>query len=132
MFDYRNNSYGFIKKSSKSFNNISKKSYSNSFLLDSLISDLYEGLLKLVPERIAIVASINSRNSFEYFLYYRIEDIKLTLKNNNYNWSLCYKVNASYLDTKNKPEQSTEILDANIIIISLKDFYLKNVKKYYH
>ena len=132
MFDYRSNSNEFIKKSSKLLNNVFKQNYENSFLIDNLINDLYEELLKLVPKKIAVSASVNSKDSFKYFLNYSIEDITLILKNNNDNWSLCYIVNASYLDNGNKLLQDTSNLGENIMIINLKDFYEKNVKKYYH
>ena len=132
MFDYRSNSNEFIKKSSKLLNNVFKQNYENSFLIDNLINDLYEELLKLVPKKIAVSASVNSKDSFKYFLNYSIEDITLILKNNNDNWSLCYIVNASYLDNSNKLLQDTSNLGENIMIINLKDFYEKNVKKYYH
>ena len=132
MFDYRSNSNEFIKKSSKLLNNVFKQNYENSFLIDNLINDLYEELLKLVPKKIAVSASVNSKDSFKYFLNYSIEDITLILKNNNDNWSLCYIVNASYLDNGNKLLQDTSNLSENIMIINLKDFYEKNVKKYYH
>ena len=132
MFDYSNNSNDLIKKSSKFLNNVFKQKHKNNFLLDNLISELYLRLLNLVPERIAVAASIHSRDSFEYFLNYSIEDIKLILKNNNTNWSLCYKVNPSYVDNNNKLDQNTNTVDANVIVINLKDFYEKNVKKYYH
>ncbi len=132
MFDYSNSSNRFIKKNSKLFNNIFKQNYRNNFLLDNLISDLYEGLLNLVPERIAAAASINSRDSFEYFSYYSVEDIRLILNNINDNWSICYQVNPSYLDTKKKLNQNTNTVNANVIVINLKEFYEKHVKKYYH
>ena len=132
MLDYNNNTKGFFKKNSKLLNKISKQNTRNSFLLDNLTSDLYTFLLKLFPEKIALVASINSRDSFEYFLDYNIEDIKLILKNKNNSWSLCYKVYPSYLNVKNKIEKNSSILDVDATVISLKDFYEKNVKKYYN
>ena len=132
MLDYNNNTKGFFKRNSKLLNKISKQNTRNSFLLDNLTSDLYTFLLKLFPEKIALVASINSRDSFEYFLDYNIEDIKLILKNKNNSWSLCYKVYPSYLNVKNKIEKNSSILDVDATVISLKDFYEKNVKKYYN
>ena len=132
MLDYNNNTKGFFKRNSKLLNKISKQNTRNSFLLDNLTSDLYTSLLKLFPEKIALVASINSRDSFEYFLDYNIEDIKLILKNKNNTWSLCYKVYPSYLNVKNKIEKNSSILDLDVAVISLKDFYEKNVKKYYN
>ena len=132
MLDYNNNTKGFFKRNSKLLNKISKQNTRNSFLLDNLTSDLYTFLLKLFPEKIALVASINSRDSFEYFLDYNIEDIKLILKNKNNTWSLCYKVYPSYLNVKNKVNKSSSILDVDVTVINLKDFYEKNVKKYYN
>ena len=132
MLDYNNNTKGFFKRNSKLLNKISKQNTRNSFLLDNLTSDLYTFLLKLFPEKIALVASINSRDSFEYFLDYNIEDIKLILKNKNNSWSLCYKVYPSYLNVKNKANKSSSILDVDVTVINLKDFYEKNIKKYYN
>ena len=132
MLDYNNNTKGFFKKKSKLLNKISKQNNRNSFLLDNLTNDLYTSLLNLFPEKIALAASINSRDSFEYFLDYNIEDIKLILKNKNNSWSLCYKVYPSYLNVKNKIEKNSSILDVDVAVISLKDFYEKNVKKYYN
>ena len=132
MLDYNNNTKGFFKKNSKLLNKISKQNTRNSFLLDNLTSDLYTFLLKLFPEKIALVASINSRDSFEYFLDYNIEDIKLILKNKNNTWSLCYKVYPSYLNVQHKANKSSSILDVDVTVINLKDFYEKNIKKYYN
>ena len=131
MFNY-NNTKGFIKKKSKLLNNISRQNNRNSFLLNNLVSDLYSHLLSLVPEKIARSASINSRDTFEYFLDYNIEETKLILKKNNNNWSLYYKVFPSYLDTNQKFKKNYNILDVDIAVINLKDFYEKNVKKYYN
>jgi len=132
MLDYNNNTKGFLKKNSKLLNKISRQNNRNSFLLDNLTSDLYTSLLHLFPEKIALAASVNSRDSFEYFLDYNIEDIKLILKNKNNTWSLCYKVYPSYLNVKNKVNKSSSILDVDVTVINLKDFYEKNVKKYYN
>ena len=132
MLDYNNNTKGFFKKNSKLLNKISKQNNRNSFLLDNLTNDLYTSLLYLFPEKIALAASINSRDSFEYFLDYNIEDIKLILKNKNNTWSLCYKVYPSYLNVKNKANKSSSILDVDVTVINLKDFYEKNIKKYYN
>ena len=132
MLDYNNNTKGFFKKNSKLLNKISKQNNRNSFLLDNLTNDLYTSLLNLFPEKIALVASINSRDSFEYFLDYNIEDIKLILKNKNNTWSLCYKVYPSYLNVKHKANKSSSILDVDVTVINLKDFYEKNIKKYYN
>ena len=132
MFNYSNNSKELINKNFKFLNNISKHNYKNNFLLDNLIGDLYKILISLVPDRIAVVASINSKDSFEYFLDYSIEDIRLILKKNNNNWSLRYKVYPSYLDAKNKLDKNSNTFGTDIIIINLKDFYEKNVKKYYN
>ena len=132
MLDYNNNTKGFFKKKSKLLNKISKQNNRNSFLLDNLTNDLYTSLLNLFPEKIALAASINSRDSFEYFLDYNIEDIKLILKNKNNTWSLCYKVYPSYLNVKHKANKSSSILDVDVTVINLKDFYEKNIKKYYN
>ena len=132
MLDHNDNNKGFFKKNSKLLNKISKQNNRNSFLLDNLISDLYTFLLKLFPKKIAFAASINSRETFEYFLDYNIEDIKLILKNKNNTWSLCYKVYPSYLNVNNKIKNNSSILDADVTVINLKYFYEKNVKKYYN
>ena len=132
MLDYNNNTKGFFKRNSKLLNKISKQNTRNSFLLDNLTSDLYTFLLKLFPEKIALIASINSRDSFEYFIDYNTEDIKSILKYKNNTWSLCYKVYPSYLDVKNKIKDNSSTFDVNVKVINLKDFYEKNVKKYYN
>ena len=132
MLDYNNNTKGFFKKNSKLLNKISKQNNRNSFLLDNLTNDLYTSLLNLFPEKIALAASINSRDSFEYFLDFNIEDVKLILKNKNNTWSLCYKVYPSYLNIKNKGNKISSILNVDVTVINLKDFYEKNIKKYYN
>ena len=132
MLDYNNNTKGFFKKNSKLLNKISKQTNRNSFILDNLISDLYTSLLNLFPKKIALAASINSRASFEYFLDYNIEDIELILKNKNNTWRLCYKVYPSYLNVKSEIKKNSSILDVDVTVINLKDFYEKNVKKYYN
>ena len=130
MYTYTNNSKGSVKKNSKLLNNISRQNNRNSFLLDNLISDLYACLINLVPEKIALAASVNSRDAFEYFLDYSIEDIKLILKNNNKNWILFYKVYPTYLDAKNEINNNRCNLYADETMINLKDFYEKTIKKY--
>ena len=132
MLDHNDNNKGFFKKNSKLLNKISKQNNRNSFLLDNLISDLYTFLLKLFPKKIAYAASINSRETFEYFLDYNIEDIKLILKNKNNTWSLCYKVYPSYLNDNNKIKNNSSILDVDVTVINLKYFYENNLKKYYN
>ena len=132
MLDYNNNTKGFFKKNSKLLNKISKQNNRNSFLLDNLTNDLYTSLLNLFPEKIALAASINSRDSFEYFLDFNIEDVKLILKNKNNTWSLCYKVYPSYLNIKNKGNKISSILNVDVTVINLKDFYEQNIKKYYN
>ena len=132
MYDYSNNSNGLIKKSSNLFNILSKQNYKNSYLLESLISDLYEDLIKLVPERIAAKASINSRDTFEYFLDYSVEKTKLVLNCTNNVWSLCYRVFPSYLYDKNKFKNNKNISHVDRIVVHLNDFFTKNVKKYYN
>ena len=73
MLKHNNCSKKFLKKSSKLLNNSSIQNNRNSFLLDNLTSDLYSHLCKLVPEKIAFSAAINSRDTFEYFLEYSVE-----------------------------------------------------------
>ena len=130
---YYNNFDEFMKRSSKLSNNIYKQNNNNIFLLDNLINDLYLDLLKIVPKKIARSASINSKNTFEYFLDYSTKEIKLILKENNKFWSLYYKVYPSYIDEKKKlNNDNISLLEADIKVINLKDFYEKNVKKYYN
>ena len=130
----KNNNYPkkFVKKSSNLLNNISVQNNRNSFLLDNLISNLYSHLCSLVPEKIAFSAAINSRDTFEYFLEYRVEKTKLVLNHNNNVWSLCYKVYPSYLYDQHKFKDSTNISHDDTITLYLNDFFSKNVKKYYH
>ena len=132
MFNYTNNSISFVKKKSKLLNNISKQNNRNSFLLDNLISDLYLFLLNVVPKNIALAASVNSRDAFEYFLDYSIQDMKLILKNSNETWTLFYKVYPSYINTMDKIKKFNSVSDADVTVINLKDFYEKNIKKYYN
>ena len=129
MLNY-NNSERFLKNSPKLLNDIFKQSNRNNFLLENLISGLYSDLLRIVPEKIARLASINAKNIFEYFLNYSTEEIKLILKENNYSWSLYYKVYPSYLDDKQKLNPNENSLDRSTKVINLKYFYEKNVKKY--
>ena len=130
MLNYNNNySKKIMRKSSKLLNNISKQNNSNSFLLDNLISDLYMYLCRVVPEKIAFSAAVNSRDTFEYFLDYNVEKTKLILNYNNNNWSLCYKVYPSYLYDQRKFKN---ILDVDKIVVSLNNFFTKNIKKYYN
>ena len=105
---------------------------SNSFLLDNLISDLYSHLCSLVPEKIAFSAAINSRDTFEYFLDYSVEKIKLVLNHNNNIWRLCYKVYPSYIYDQHKFKNNKNISHVDRIVVKLNDFFTKNVKKYYH
>ncbi len=129
---YHDSSKRSAKNSSKCLNNIFKQNNRDSYLLDKLISDLYLDLLRMVPEKIARSASTNSKNTFEYFLNYSTEDIRLILIENNYTWSLHYKVCPSYLDEKQKLNSEKISLDLGVREISLKNFYKKNVKKYYN
>jgi hypothetical protein len=129
MLKHNNYSKKFMKKSSKLLNNISVQNNRNSFLLDNLISNLYSHLCSLVPEKIAFSAAINSRDTFEYFLEYSVEKTKLILNYNNNNWSLCYKVYPSYLYDQRKFKN---ILDVDKIVVSLNNFFTKNIKKYYN
>ena len=130
MLNY-NNPKRFLKNSPKLLNDIFKQSNRNNFLLENLISDLYSDLLRIVPEKIARSASINSKNIFEYFLNYSTEEIKLILKENNYSWSLYYKVYPPYLDDKQKLNYYENSFNGSTNVINLKYFYEKNVKKYY-
>ena len=132
MLKHNNYSKKFIKKSSKLLKNISVQNNRNSFLLDNLISNLYSHLCSLVPEKIAFSAAINSRDTFEYFLEFSVEETKLVLSRNNNIWSLCYKVYPSYLYDQQKFKDYTNILHVDRIVVHLNDFFTKNVKKYYH
>ena len=132
MLKHNNYSKKFVKKSSKLLNNISVQNNRNSFLLDSLISNLYSHLCNLVPEKIAFTAAINSKDTFEYFLEYSVEKTKLVLNHNNNIWSLCYKVYPSYLYDQYKFKDNTNISNIDRIVVNLNDFFTKNVKKYYH
>ena len=132
MLKHNNYSKKFLKKGSKLLNNISVQNNRNSFLLDNLIINLYSHLCSLVPEKIAFSAAINSKDTFEYFLEYRVEKTKLVLNRNNNTWSLCYKVYPSYLYDKHKPNDNTNISQVDKIVVHLNDFFTKNVKKYYH
>ena len=132
MLKHNNYSKKFVKKSSKLLNNISVQNNRNSFLLDNLISNLYSHLSRLVPEKIAFSAAINSKDTFEYFLEYSVEKTKLVLNYNNNIWSLCYKVYPSYLYDQHKFKDNTNISHIDRIVVHLDDFFTKNVKKYYH
>ena len=132
MLRNSNNSNKFVKKSSKLLNNIFVQNNRNSFLLDNLISNLYSHLCSLVPEKIAFSAAINSRDTFEYFLEYRVEKTILVLNRNNNVWSLCYKVYPSYLYDQNKFKDNANISHVDRIEVLLNSFFTKNVKKYYH
>ena len=100
--------------------------------MDNLTSDLYSHLCKLVPEKIAFSAAINSRDTFEYFLDYSVEKTKLVLNCNNDVWSLCYRVFPSYLYDKNKFKNNKNISHVDRIVVHLNDFFKKNAKKYYN
>ena len=132
MQNYNSNSKRTSTKSSKLTNSISRHSSTNNFLLDNLISDLYSYLINLVPARIAHSASINSRDTFEYFLDYNIEKIQLIIKKNNNYWNLSYRVDPSYLDTNLDIENNYNISSKDIVVINLKDFYESKVKRYYN
>ena len=132
MLKHNNYSKKFLKKNSKLLNNISVQNNKNSFLLDNLISNLYSHLTSLVPEKIAFSAAINSRDTFEYFLEYRVEKTILVLNRNNNVWSLCYKVYPSYLYDQNKFKDNANISHVDRIEVLLNSFFTKNVKKYYH
>ena len=132
MLKHNNYSKKFLNKNSKLINNISVQNNINSFLLDNLISNLYSHLCSLVPEKIALLAAINSKDTFEYFLEHSVEKTKLVLYRNNNNWSLYYKVYPSYLYDKHKFKDNTNISDVDRIVVHLNDFFTKNVKKYYH
>ena len=132
MLKHNNYSKKFMKKSSKLLKNISVQNNRNSFLLDNLISNLYSHLSSLVPEKIAFSAAINSRDTFEYFLEYRVEKTTLVLNRNNNVWSLCYKVYPSYLYDQNKFKDDTNFSHIDRIVVNLDGFFTKNVKKYYH
>ena len=132
MLKHNNYSKKFVKKNSKLLNNISVRNNRNSFLLDNLISNLYLYLTSLVPEKIALSAAINSRDTFEYFLEYRVEKTTLVLNRNNNVWSLCYKVYPSYLYDQHKFKDNTNISHIDRIEVHLNSFFTKNVKKYYH
>ena len=130
----KNNNYTkkFIKKSSKLLNNISIQNRRNSYFLDNLICDLYMHLCRLVPEKIAFSAAINSRDTFEYFLDYNVEKTKLVLSHKNNIWSLCYKVYPSYLYEQHKFKNDKNVSHLERIVVHLNDFFTKNVKKYYN
>ena len=132
MLKHNNYSKKFLKKDSKLLNNICVQNNRNSFLLDNLIIDLYSHLNSLVPEKIAFLAAINSKDTFEYFLEYSIEKTKLILNRNNNTWSLCYKVYPSYLYDKQESNDNTNISQVDRIVVHLNDFFTMNVKKYYH
>ena len=132
MLKHNNCSKKFLKKSSKLLNNSSIQNNRNSFLLDNLTSDLYSHLCKLVPEKIAFSAAINSRDTFEYFLDYSVEKTKLVLNCNNDAWSLCFRVFPSYLYDKNKFKNNKNYLHVDRIVVYLNDFFTKNSKKYYN
>ena len=119
----------YVKKS-KLLSNISKQHNKNGFLLNNLIGELYSQLVNIVPEKIARSASLNSRDAFEYFLDYKLEGIKLIVKQYHTSWSLCYKVYPSYLNYKKKNKMYEIINEKNKIIINLGYFYKKRVKKY--
>ena len=132
MFNYNNYAKKFVKKSSKVLDNISVQNNRNSYLLDNLISDLYSHLCSLVPEKIAFSAAINSRDTFEYFLYYSVEKTKLVLNCNNNIWSICYKVYPSYIYNQHEFKNNKNISHVDRIVLKLNDFFTKNVKKYYN
>ena len=132
MLKHNNYSKKLVKKNSKLLNNISVRNNRNSFLLDNLISNLYLYLTSLVPEKIALSAAINSRDTFKYFLEYRVEKTTLVLNRNNNVWSLCYKVYPSYLYDQQKFKDNTNIFHVNRIVVHLNDSFTENVKKYYH
>ena len=132
MLKHNNYSKKFLKKNSKPLNNISIQNNRNSFLLDNLISNLYSHLCSLVPEKIAFSAAINSKDTFEYFLEHRVENIKLVLNRNDNTWSLCYKVYPSYLYDQDKFKDNANISHVDKIVVYLNDFFTKNAKKYYH
>ena len=132
MLKHNNYSKKFLKKNAKLLNNICIQNNRNSFLLDNLISNLYSHLCKLVPEKIAFSAAINSKDTFEYFLEYSVEKTKLVLNRNNNTWSLCYKVYPSYLYDQHEFNDNTNISHVDRIVVHLNDFFTKNVKKYHH
>ena len=132
MLKHNNYSKKLIKKNSKLLDNISVVNYSNSFLLNNLIGDLYLHLCSLIPEKVAYSAAINSRDTFEYFLDYSIEKTKLVLIYKNNIWSLCYKVYPSYLYDQHKYKNNRKTANVDRIVLHLNDFFTKNVKKYYN
>ena len=111
--------------------NIYKLSNTKS-LLEKLTSSFCSNLLSIVPVNVAKKVSQNTSKIFEYYIKNKTEQIFLVLEKNDNFWRAIYKVCPKYLDDQHNLEKLEYLFKKNIILISLEDFYIKEVKKYHH
>ena len=121
-----------FKNKKAKIKNKSLNSTKNVFLIDHLINDLYKYLSSIVPEKIATKASINASEIFAYYLDAKVEEIILVLDKKYNSWNILFNVCPSYLDDHQNFRKFEGYINKKTIILSLKSFYFKNVKKYYN
>ena len=120
--------YIFKKKSIKKVENNS--STKDHIILDSLVNDLKSFLDDFVPKTISLEISNNTKEVFNYYLKTRVEEVLLFLTEEDNNYNFRFKVCPSYLNSNQRLSLIDKYLKNNTKILSLKDFYLKSLKKY--
>lgn len=115
----------------KSIKKVKYNSFTKDYIiLDSLVNDLKSFLDDFIPKTISLEISNNTKEVFNYYLKNKVEEVLLffTEENNNYNFR--FKVCPSYLNSNQRILLIDKYLKNNTKILSLKDFYLKSLKKY--
>ena len=130
MFIYNYNQKNKIKFNKKRYsiqNNNNIKS-----LLDKLVNDLDLYLKKFLPDNISNKVALSSKEVFKYYIDHNIEEVILFLKKKKDVYKDTYRVFPSYLDDRQNISKLHERVHKDLLLLSLKDFYNYNIKKYYN
>lgn len=123
QLNYNNDNFSFF---------IDKSNSRDVIVTRNLVYDFYIYLSDLFSKKIAKKISLKVIDVFQYFHDYKIEEVLLIINKNKLEINFKFKVCPSYLDSCQNLNAIEKHLKDDTLIISLKDFYTSNIKKYYN
>lgn len=130
MFYNQNSIKKYNSKNSLNKNMKSLKIKQNTFILDSLLNEFEKFFYMLFQKKPNKELFFSIEKVFKYYLNFGVEEVFLFINNYKSCSKIILKVMPSYKNNFIYFSEIEDILKEDTHIVSLKDFYRENFKKY--